>query len=252
MLRVIDGMNKESLNAHYVIKNFTINETDIKIIKGVYNSYGMPLILDTDGSLEFIALDRENFLIKEKEIAQNVRGGTSKIIGYNYTHYSYKDNVLCKHYNWYYSRENHYKIDPLLNRKDTLIVTDIKGLLYLYNYKTASIISLGFTSLSNEYLSHKNLLASHNVLHFQINIQSIEDTNIKRILEGFITLDGTILKEIFDNNGNIYESVNNNLDNALNIIYRELEEEERQKKETSAKKILTRQKTLELLDNYKK
>ena len=250
-LRVIEGANNNSLNTHYVIKNFTINEGAYKVIKGVYTNNDMPLILDEEGNIEFIALDQENFLTKEQKVEKTNRTGLSKIIGYNYTHYSYKEGTLYTHKKWYYSRERHYSLDPLLNRKETIVVSDKEGLLYLYNYKNAQIISNAFTELSNNYLSAHNLIKTHNIIHFSVHITFIEDTTISRKLSGFVTLRGQILKEAFDDNGNIYKIENNNLNPVFNIIYKELEEEAKQKLEKNTKKILARQRTLELLEDYK-
>lgn len=250
-LRVINGANNNSLNTHYVIKNFTINEGSYKVVKGVYADNGRPLILDEEGNIEFIALDQENFLTKEKEVEKTPRTGCKKVIGYNYTHYSYKEGFLCPHKKWYYSRERHYSLDPLLNRKETIVVSDKEGLLYLYNYKTTQIISNAFTELSNNYLSAQNLIQTHNIIHFSVHITFIEDTTISRKLSGFVTLRGQILKEAFDDNGNIYEIENNNLNPVFHIIYKELEEEAKQKLEKNTKKVLARQRSLELLEDYK-
>ncbi len=250
-LRVINGANSDSLNTHYVIKNFTINEGAYKVIKGVYAGNGTPLILDAEGSIEFIALDKENFLTKEKEIEKTFRNGASRIIGYNYTHYSYKEGVLCTQKKWYYSREKQYNLDPLLNRKETIVISDIEGLLYLYNYKTAQIISNAFTELSSNYLSAQNLPQTHGIIHFSVQISFIEDTTISRKLSGFVTLSGQILGEAFDDNGNIYKVENNNLNPIFHIIYKELEEEAKQKLERNTKKVLARQRSLELLEDYK-
>ena len=250
-LRVINGANNNIFNTHYVIKNFTINEGSYKMVKGVYADNGRPLILDEEGNIEFIALDQENFLTKEKEVEKTHRTGFNKVIGYNYTHYSYKEGFLCPHKKWYYSTERHYSLDPLLNRKETIVVSDKEGLLYLYNYKTTQIISNAFTELSNNYLSAQNLIQTHNIIHFLVHISFIEDTTISRKLSGFVTLHGQILKEAFDDNGNIYEIENNNLNPIFHIIYKELEEEAKQKLEKNTKKILARQRSLELLEEYK-
>ena len=118
-------------------------------------------------------------------------------------------------------------------------------------YKTTQIISNAFTELSNNYLSAQNLIQTHNIIHFSVHISFIEDTTISRKLSGFVTLHGQILKEAFDDNGNIYEIENNNLNPIFHIIYKELEEEAKQKLEKNTKKILARQRSFELLEDYK-
>lgn len=195
----------------YIIKN---NENV------VCNVDGEKILPNLEGLYSYRPLDDTHFLLFKKRHEKMLRGGSSRVTGYDLKIMKYDGESLSEQKEWTFNTDRHFNLNPFFENNGVMIVQNDDQSLSLYDYKKDKIISKEFTRLSDSFCGIDT--KKSNSFAFEITVTLPEDSKYKGKIMGFVELDGKIKEFVYDQNGDIYNINANDLDTIIIYVQSEL------------------------------
>ena len=195
----------------YIIKN---NENV------VCNVDGEKILPNLEGLYSYRPLDDTHFLLFKKRHEKMLRGGSSRVTGYDLKIMKYDGESLSEQKEWTFNTDRHFNLNPFFENNGVMIVQNDDQSLSLYDYKKDKIISKEFTRLSDSFCGIDT--KKSNSFAFEIAVTLPEDSKYKGKVMGFVEFDGKIKEFVYDQNGDIYNINANDLDTIIIYVQSEL------------------------------